>query len=81
VDDFFNRLKAARWSNLSYTPSYRKNTLACIDMALRGLDRARNTDQQKLAQVQKEIEEWCAQPGPGDTARRQELQKTQNELV
>lgn len=81
VEEFFERLKKARWADQAHTSDYRRDTLACINNALRGLARVRDTDQEKLQQVQKEIEKWCAQPGLGDAARRQELQEKQNKLI
>lgn len=81
VDDFFGRLKNARWSNLSHTPTYQENTIGRINEALRSLARVRNTDQEKLKQVQEKIHGWCAQPGPGDAVQRQALQEEQSKLI
>lgn len=80
-EDFFNALKAAKWSDQAAKPKYKIDTLAAIDQALQGLATLRHADTAALAAASKEIDAWCAQRGVGDPAERAALSAKQSKLL
>jgi hypothetical protein len=79
--EFMDALDLSKWADKPNRAQYRKDTLAAIERALRGLATVREKDTNALAEASGSINAWCAQPGIGDAGEREALRARQKALL